>query len=142
MNTLENLQAVRTPEEEHQQFLRMQAEWEARNNTSERKQGLALARMVLAVSARVHMLLKERGWTQRELARRMEVPESNVSRILEGRHSLTLKTLAKLDMAFGQPILITQDEYKTMNGEQIEELNAQSKSEKSELNTLISGVVE
>lgn len=41
------------------------------------------------------------GLTQRELARRLEVSEARVSRLLNGRENLTLRTIADLGWATG-----------------------------------------
>lgn len=46
-------------------------------------------------------LLETHGITRRELARRLEVKESRVSRILNGRENMTLATIASLGRALG-----------------------------------------
>lgn len=59
------------------------------------------------VAERVGELLDERGWTQRELARRLGKAESYVSRLLSGGQNATLKTLAQLQHALGAQIVTT-----------------------------------
>lgn len=51
----------------------------------------------LAVVAEVSRLMKEKGWTQKELAKKMGKTESEVSKWLSGLHNLTLKSIVKLE---------------------------------------------
>lgn len=53
----------------------------------------------LDISASVYMRMKEMGIGKKELARRMGVNPSVVTRIIKGEQNLTLKTLAKLEHA-------------------------------------------
>jgi transcriptional regulator with XRE-family HTH domain len=46
---------------------------------------------------RVHQVLKEKGITQKELAKRMEKTPSEISKWLSGDHNLTLRSIAKLE---------------------------------------------
>ncbi|HAX95366.1 MAG TPA: hypothetical protein DCY35_02415 [Prolixibacteraceae bacterium] len=61
----------------------------------------------LAISAQVEALRKEKGWTQKELARKLGKTESEVSRLLSGLHNLTLKSIAKLEAELGSDIIVT-----------------------------------
>jgi transcriptional regulator with XRE-family HTH domain len=61
----------------------------------------------LAISAQVEALRKEKGWSQKELARQLGKTESEVSRMLSGLHNLTLKSLAKLETVLGSEIVVT-----------------------------------
>ncbi|NLO70692.1 MAG: helix-turn-helix transcriptional regulator [Porphyromonadaceae bacterium] len=61
----------------------------------------------LAISAQVEILLKEKGWSQKELAKQLRKTESEVSRMLSGLHNLTLKSLAKLEAVLGNEIVVT-----------------------------------
>lgn len=56
------------------------------------------------VVVRIFELLKQRGWTQKELATRLGKNASEVSKWLAGEHNLTLKTLAKLEAELGADI--------------------------------------
>lgn len=61
----------------------------------------------LAISAQVEILRKEKGWSQKELAKQLGKTESEVSRMLSGLHNLTLKNLAKLEAVLGSEIVVT-----------------------------------
>jgi transcriptional regulator with XRE-family HTH domain len=61
----------------------------------------------LAISEQVEALRKEKGWTQKELARKLGKTESEVSRLLSGLHNLTLKSIAKLEAELGSDIIVT-----------------------------------
>lgn len=61
----------------------------------------------LAISEQVEALRKEKGWTQKELARNLGKTESEVSRLLSGFHNLTLKSIAKLEAELGNDIIVT-----------------------------------
>lgn len=54
----------------------------------------------------IDAILKEKGLTQKELAKRMGKRESEVSRWLTGRHNFTTNTLADISLALGEPIVI------------------------------------
>jgi len=61
----------------------------------------------LEISEQVYALLKERGWSQKELAARLGKSESEVSKLLSGLHNLTLKSIAKLEAELGSDIITT-----------------------------------
>ncbi len=54
----------------------------------------------------IDAILKEKGLTQKELAKRMGKRESEVSRWLTGRHNFTTNTLADISLALGEPVVI------------------------------------
>lgn len=58
-----------------------------------------------AISAKIAKTLEEKGWRQQELADRMELPKSNVSRILSGEANLTISTIVKIEGILGKRIL-------------------------------------
>ena len=58
-----------------------------------------------AISERIALVLEEKGWKQQELADRMELPKSNVSRILSGEANLTIATIVKIEGILGKKIL-------------------------------------
>lgn len=58
------------------------------------------------IADRIDAILKEKGLTQKELAKRMGKRESEVSRWLTGRHNFTTNTLADISLALGEPIVI------------------------------------
>jgi len=51
--------------------------------------------------------LAKKGWTQKELAARMGKTEAEVSRWLNELHNLTMKSIAKLEVALGEDIILT-----------------------------------
>lgn len=61
----------------------------------------------LEISEQVSALLKERGWSQKELAARLGKSESEVSKLLSGLHNLTLKSIAKLEAELESDIITT-----------------------------------
>lgn len=61
----------------------------------------------LAISAQVEALRKEKGWSQKELAKQLGKTESEISRMLSGLHNFTLKSLAKLEAVLGSEIVVT-----------------------------------
>lgn len=61
----------------------------------------------LAISEQVLCLLKEKGWTQKQLAHRLGKNESEVSKLLSGLHNLTLMSIAKLEAELGSDIITT-----------------------------------
>jgi len=61
----------------------------------------------LEISEQIYSSLKEKNWTQKELAGRLGKSESEVSKLLSGLHNLTLKSIAKLEAELGSDIIVT-----------------------------------
>jgi len=61
----------------------------------------------LAITEQIVTILKQKGMTQRELAKALGKSEPEVSRMLSGLHNLTLKTIAKLEVALDADIILT-----------------------------------
>ena len=57
------------------------------------------------VAKRVDNVLHEKHMTQRDLARLTGKRESEVSKWLTGRHNFTIKTIALISTALGEPIV-------------------------------------
>jgi len=57
------------------------------------------------IVVRIHQLLSAKGYTQKDLAVRMNKKPSEINKWLKGNHNLTLKTLAKLEAELGEPII-------------------------------------
>lgn len=57
------------------------------------------------IVVRVHQLLREKEWTQKDLAERLEKTPSEVSKWLNGDHNFTLKSIAKLEAELGAEII-------------------------------------
>ena len=60
---------------------------------------------------RINQLLQDKGYTQKDLADKMNKKPSEISKWLKGNHNLTLKTLAKLEAELGEPIIYTSAEH-------------------------------
>lgn len=58
-----------------------------------------------AIIARIDAILKEKGMTQRELARKLGRSEAVVSRWTTGFPNLTLKSIAEISTALGEPLI-------------------------------------
>ena len=58
-----------------------------------------------AIATRIDEVLKRKGMTQRELARRLGKRESEVSKGLPGRHNFTTNTIARISLSLGAPII-------------------------------------
>ncbi|HAL83907.1 MAG TPA: XRE family transcriptional regulator [Mucilaginibacter sp.] len=59
---------------------------------------------------RINQILKAKGYTQKDLAEKMNKKPSEINKWLKGSHNLTLKTLAKLEAELGEPIIFTSKE--------------------------------
>ena len=62
-------------------------------------------RLYANIVARIHELLKEKGITQKSLAEGMGKKPSEISKWLNGEHNFTLKSLAKLEVELGEPLI-------------------------------------
>lgn len=58
------------------------------------------------VVERVMGILKAQGKTQKDLAKALGKSESEISKWLCGTHNLTLKTIAKIEAALGEDIVV------------------------------------
>ena len=54
---------------------------------------------------RIHELMQLKGFTQKDLADRMNKKPSEINKWLNGNHNLTLKTIAKLEAELGGSII-------------------------------------
>jgi len=63
------------------------------------------------IVVRIHELMQEKGYTQKDLAIKMNKRPSEINKWLKGNHNLTLKTLAKLEAELGAPLIYTSREY-------------------------------
>ena len=59
---------------------------------------------------RIQQILKAKGYTQKDLAEKMNKKPSEINKWLKSSHNLTLKTLAKLEAELGEPIIFTSRE--------------------------------
>ncbi|MXN91281.1 helix-turn-helix domain-containing protein [Flavobacterium sp. Sd200] len=63
------------------------------------------ARMYADIVVRIHELLKENHLNQKELADKLEKRPSEINKWLTGEHNFTLRSLAKLQVELGEPII-------------------------------------
>ena len=57
------------------------------------------------IIARIDSLLKQKGMTQKDLARKMGRSEAVISRWTSGFPNLTLKSIAEISTALGEPLI-------------------------------------
>jgi transcriptional regulator with XRE-family HTH domain len=53
---------------------------------------------------RINSLLKDKGYTQKDLAEKLDKKPSEISKWLKGEHNFTLRSLAKLEAELGSPL--------------------------------------
>lgn len=58
-----------------------------------------------AIADKIDAILKKKGMTQKEFAKKMNKTEAEVSRWLSGTHNFTLKTIAKITAVLGKSIV-------------------------------------
>lgn len=61
------------------------------------------------IAERLDTLLKQKGITQHELARRLGKRDSEVSKWLTGRHNFTTSTIARIETAVGEKLVMIAD---------------------------------
>lgn len=61
--------------------------------------------MSFGIADRITELLKERGLSQKEFAKRMGKTETEVSRCVSGTHNFTLRTIAKISSVLGDELI-------------------------------------
>lgn len=62
--------------------------------------------MSFQIADRIDALLKQKGISQKELAKLTQTSEAAVSRWLSGTHNFTLSTLAKISAVLGEKIIV------------------------------------
>lgn len=61
--------------------------------------------MSFALADKIDMILREKNISQKQLAKKMDKTEAEVSRLLGGTHNFTLRTIAKISDALGVKLL-------------------------------------
>ncbi|MEM9917872.1 MAG: helix-turn-helix transcriptional regulator [Bacteroidota bacterium] len=61
----------------------------------------------LDIIEQIHLSLAESGMTQKDLASSLGKSESEISKWLSGGHNITLKTIAKIEDALDDEIIVT-----------------------------------
>lgn len=67
----------------------------------------SFVRLSTGAAAQVQTYLNNRSWSRKDLAKRLGKSEPEVSKWLSGGHNLTLKSIAKMEAALEEDILIT-----------------------------------
>lgn len=97
-------------------------------NTSEKNKEMIANREWLRVSRDIAFKILEKldelGWTQKELAEKMEVSPQYISKMLKGSENLTLESLAKIQRILEIPILAS---YYEQNKEKVMEFSGDEK---------------
>jgi len=62
------------------------------------------------IVVRINEIMQAKGYTQKDLADKMQKKPSEINKWLKGNHNLTLKTLAKLEAELGEPIIFTSSQ--------------------------------
>lgn len=57
------------------------------------------------IVVRINQLLKEKGYSQKDLAEKLDKRPSEISKWLNGDHNFTLRSIAKLEAELGETIL-------------------------------------
>jgi transcriptional regulator with XRE-family HTH domain len=98
----------------------------------------AMLRESQKIALKALMKLTELGWSQKELAKKMEVSPQQINKIASGKENLTIETQIKLQTILDIPILASYYENKNSDIEQTniviktkEKLNVRSLSDSS-----------
>ena len=62
-------------------------------------------RLYADIIVRVNQLLKEKGYTQKQLAEKLDKTPSEIHKWLSGEHNFTLRSIAKLEAELGENLL-------------------------------------
>lgn len=79
---------------------------------SDRVKNRAMLRESQLIAMKVLMKLDELGWSQRELAKRMDVSPQQITKIVSGKENLTIETQIKLQTILDIPVLASYYENK------------------------------
>jgi len=60
----------------------------------------------MEISSQISLYIRQQGLTQKELAQKADIGESQLSEILRGEGNPTLKTLVKVEQALGKDIIV------------------------------------
>ena len=61
----------------------------------------------LEISYQIQYILEKKGWSQEDFAEKLEIPESEISKILSGLQDITLKTLSQIEVVLGEEVIVT-----------------------------------
>lgn len=66
------------------------------------------------IAINILAILKERDWSQKDLAEKLHVSEQQISKLIKGKTNLTFNTVGKIEEALGVTLMEIPD-YKTAN---------------------------
>lgn len=89
------------------------------NRNRDRIRNRAMLRESQQIALKVLLKLDELGWTQRNLAEKMEVSPQQISKIVSGKENLTIETQIKLQNILDIPVLASYYEKKTSQLEEV-----------------------
>lgn len=78
----------------------------------ERIKNRAMLRESQQIAMKVLMKLDELGWSQKELAKKMDVSPQQITKIVKGKENLTIETQIKLQTILDIPVLASYYESK------------------------------
>lgn len=61
----------------------------------------------LDITHQVMILLEQKGWTQKDLAKSLGKTDAEISKWLSGMHNLTLRSISKIETALNADIIMT-----------------------------------
>jgi transcriptional regulator with XRE-family HTH domain len=70
--------------------------------------------LAVSIQARIHEILIEKGWQQKDLAAKMMKTEAEISKLLSGVHNHTIRSLAKISAALGESIITVNKKHKEL----------------------------
>jgi ribosome-binding protein aMBF1 (putative translation factor) len=81
---------------------------EALKNIDPNRREMVRRRMM--ISARIDDALKLKGWSQKQLADKMEKRPSEVTKWLSGNHNFTLETISQIEKQLGVTLITISNE--------------------------------
>ena len=85
--------------------MRNKQEWFNEKVTAVPKEVMTEVQLSADIIARIDTILKEKNMTQRDLARKMGKSDAVISRWTTGFPNLTLRSIAELSVALGEPLV-------------------------------------
>lgn len=85
---------------------------ETLNRNKERIKNRSMLRESQRIALKVLLKLDELGWTQRDLAEKLEVSPQQINKIVSGKENLTIETQIKLQDTLEIPVLASYYENK------------------------------
>lgn len=72
------------------------------------------------ILVRIKQLMKEKGFTQKSFADKLDKRPSEINKWLIGNHNLTLKSIAKMQAELGEPIIYVPKKIAFSGNEKVE----------------------